>query len=380
MNWLMSKGNESKKWIAQLRDASKRAQAANELIRLGPEAVDALLEAMVGKDIQLADMSAQILVKLGPTSIPRLSDILKTAHPETRLRVAEILGETRHPNAVIPLIDAAHGEFFTVRAMSAEALAKIGDPRAVPVLIELLGDNEPLVRQTAALAVGKFKDPRCLIRLSDVLLEDTQLEVRQAAAQGLAESQLKEAVPYLLDAMDDSFWWYGREGAAKPLLNAILSFGAESVPLLCEYLRHTEGNVRFQSAQLLGQISDPRAIEPLGMAVYDVNNSVGEAAALALARYGAPALGVLDEATRAVESSIRIHALSGLSRIQDDRVLPIIESLIHDPDRNVMKRAIQALAETRNPNAQTVLTPYAEDRSDRERSMLAREALRQLSS
>ena len=106
---------------------------------------------------------------------------------------------------------------------------------------------------------------------------------------------------------------------------------------------------------------------------------MGDAAAEALARYGAPALEVLEEATRAVESPIRMHALSGLSRIQDDRALPIIEDRIHDADRNVMKRAIQALAETRNPNALTVLAPYAEDRSDRERSMLAREAMRQLS-
>lgn len=379
MDWLIGKKDDSKKWIAQLNDPAKRAQAANELIRLGPAAVDGLMEAVIGKDSNLATMAGQLLVKLGATAIPRLSEILASAHPETRQRVADLLGETRHPGAVPPLIEAARGQFFTVRARAASALAKIGDPQTVPLLIELLSDKESSVRESAALAVGKFKDPRCLIRLSDVLLEDPQLEVRQAAAQGLAESRLAQAVPYLLDAMDDAFWWYGREGAAKPLLDAILSFGTDSVLPLCEYLHHTEGNVRKHAAILLGQIGDARAIEPLGMALYDVHNVVGEAAAEALARHGAPALEVLEEATRAVETPIRLHALSGLSRIKDARALPLIENLIHDPDRNVMKRAIQALAETRDPNALQLLGPYAEDRSDRERSMLAREAMRQLS-
>ena len=379
MDWLIGKKDDSKKWIAHLNDPAKRTQAANELMLLGPSAVDGLMEAVVGKDSNLATMAGQLLVKLGATAIPRLSEILASAHPETRQRVADILGETRLPGAVPPLTQAARGEFFTVRARAASALAKIGDPQAVPVLIELLGDKESVVRQAAALAIGKFKDPRCLIRLSDVLLEDPQIEVRQAAAQGLAESRLTQSVPYLLDAMDDSFWWYGREGVAKPLLDAILSFGADSVLPLCEYLRHTEGNVRKHAASLLGQIGDARAIDPLGMALYDVHNPVGEAAAEALARYGAPALEVLEEATRAVESPIRLHALSGLSRIKDTRVLPIIADLIHDADRTVMKQAIQSLADTRNPDALQLLEPYAADRSDRERSMLAREAMRQLS-
>ena len=378
MDWLIGKKDDPKKWIAQLKDPAKQTQAANELLRLGPASVDGLMEAVIGKDFHLAALASQLLVRMGAAAIPRLGEILASAHPETRQRVADILGETRLPGAVPPLTQAARGEFFTVRAKAASALAKIGDPQAVPVLIELLSDKESAVRQAAALAVGKFKDPRCLVRLSDVLLEDPQIEVRQAAAQGLSESRLAQSVPYLLDAMDDSFWWYGRDGAAKPLLDAILSFGADSVLPLCEYLHHTEGNVRFHAAQLLGQIGDPRAIEPLGMALYDVHNVVGEAAAQALARYGAPALGVLEEATRAVESPIRLHALLGLSRIQDERVLPLIAELIHDPDRIVMKQAIQSLADTRNPKALPLLEPFAADRADRERSMLARQAMRTL--
>ena len=117
MDWLIGKKDDSKKWIAHLNDPAKRTQAANELMRLGPSAVDGLMEAVVGKDSNLATMAGQLLVKLGATAIPRLSEILASAHPETRQRVADILGETRHPSAVPPLTQAARRSETTRRAL-----------------------------------------------------------------------------------------------------------------------------------------------------------------------------------------------------------------------------------------------------------------------
>ncbi len=375
MDWLKGKNNEAKKWIAQLNDPAKRAQAANELTRLGPAAVDGLLEALVGKDANLRTLAGGLLVKLGATAIPRLTEILASAHPETRQLVADILGEIRHPGAVPALLQAARGQFFTVRARAATALAKIGDPQAVPVLIELLGDKEPTVRIAAALALGKFKDPSCLLRLTDVLLEDREIEVRQAAAQGLAETRLPQAVPFLIEAMGDSFWWYEREDASGPLLEALEKFGAQAVGPLIGALTDSEGAVRRNAAVLLGRIGDTRAVEALGMTLYDMHYEVGKAAAESLARFGAAALGVLGEALEHPEAGIRLHALSALTKIKDARVLPLIAEVLNDHDRLVQKQAIQSLVELGDPRARAVLEPIAMDRTDRELSMLAREAI-----
>ena len=379
MDWLTGKNNEAKKWIAQLNDPAKRATAANELLRLGPAAVDGLLEALVGKDAGLRTMAGQMLIKMGATAIPRLSEILASAHPETRQLVADILGEIRHPGAVPPLIDAARGQFFTIRSRAATALAKIGDPQAVPVLIDLLGDKEPSVRIAASLAVGKFQDPRCLVRLSDVLLEDPEIEVRQAAAQGLAASQLTQAIPYLIEAMQDSFWWYERDNATGPLLDSIAAFGADAVEPLTGALAHYEGTVRRNAALLLGRLGDTRAVEALGMTLYDMHYEVGRTAAESLAKFGAAALGVLGEALKHPESGIRLHALYALSQIRDARVLPLIAGALDDNDRLVQKQAIQSFADLGNAGALTFLEPIALDRRDRELSMLARDAMKQLS-
>jgi HEAT repeat protein len=377
MDWLTGKKDDSKKWIAQLGDPAKRAQAAQELLRLGPAAVDGLVETLSGKDANLRTMAAQLLVRLGATGIPRLTQLLASAHPATRQGVADILGEIRHPSAVPALLEAARGEYFTVRARAAAALGKIGDAKAVPALIVLLADREPIVRVAAALAVGLFHDPASIIGLSDLLLEDHDIEVRQAAARGLAETRLPQAIPYFIEAMADSFWWYERENAAKPMLDSLEQFGADAVAPLIGALSNTEATVRRSAVIILGHIRDTRAVEPLGMMLYDMHDEVGHAAAESLAGFGAAALEVLSEALEHPEAGIRLHALSALSRIKDARVLPLIMQLLHDPDRLVLKQAIQSLGELGEARALAILAPIADDRTDRELSMLAREAMKQ---
>lgn len=378
MDWITGKRDDSKKLVAQLSDPSKRAAAASELIHQGSAAVDALTDALAGKDASMQTLAGQILIKMGATAIPRLSQHLGTAHPETRQRVADILGEIRHPGALPALTEAARGEYFTVRARAASALARIGDASAVPTLIALLGDDEPEVRIAAALAVGIFRDTSSMIPLSDLLLEDREIEVRQAAAQGLASTRLPEAIPYFIEAMADSFWWYERENAAEPLLASLTKFGADAVELLTEALHHYEATVRRSAAIVLGRIGDTRAVEALGMALYDLHDEVGRAAADSLAGFGAPALDVLSEALSHPEAGIRLRAVSALTRIRDPRVLTLLAGMLHDHDRLVLKQVIQSLGELRAPRAVAALTPIAEDRSDRELSMLAREALKKL--
>jgi HEAT repeat protein len=144
---------------------------------------------------------------------------------------------------------------------------------------------------------------------------------------------------------------------------------------LIQALKHPEGAVRKNAAVLLGMIRDPRAIEPLGMALYDFHVDVGEDAGKALGLYGAASLEIFGEAMHASESSIRIHALTGLGLVHDPRAIELIAHGLRDPDRQVQKRAIFALKVSRHPRALDILTPLAADRNDRELSMLAREAL-----
>ena len=230
----------------------------------------------------------------------------------------------------------------------------------------------------AVKALGKFKQPETFDNMADLLLEDSEIEARQAAAQALGETKHPQAIQYLMIALRDPFWWYEREQAADVLLKAIEGFGEMVVDTLLEALNDSEGTVRRFAARLLGHIQDPRAIQPLGMALYDTHFEVGQAAAESLAGFGPTGLKVLAEALRHPEAWLRQHAIAGLTLSGDKRIVPVILDMLKDPEREVQKQAIRSLGELKDERALPALQAIAIDRRDVEMYKLAREAIEEL--
>ena len=375
MDWLTgSKQGEAKRLITQLADVTKRDRAAQELIRLGTDAVPALIEALQTKDANLFPVYQQILARI-PFATPSLIRTLKTAHPIIRGRVAEIFAINRDRNAVPALLEALQGEYFTVRSRAALALGKIGESNAIRPLLRALKDEEDEVRIAACLALGSFKNPSTFDDITNVLLDDPKIEVRQAAARALGNTQHPDALPYLMEALHDSYWWYEREYAASDLLLAIEKMGVAAVNPLIEALQDKEGTVRKFAAILLGKLGDPRAIEPLGMALYDLHHEVGKVSAESLAQFGVPAVDVLIEALSHPEMWIRIHSITALSRIRDARVMPILLEMLNDPEREVKKQVIESLGNLKDPRALPSLQEIVSNRADRELHTLAKQAI-----
>jgi HEAT repeat protein len=378
MNWLTgSKQGEAKRLITQLGDVTKRERAAQDLIRLGPDAVPALLEALQTRDANLLPLYQQILARI-PAATPLLIKTLKTAHPILRGRVAEIFAINKDRNAAPALLEALQGEYFTVRSRAALALGKIGEPKAIQPLLQALKDTEAEVRIAACLALGSFKDPSTFDDMTNVLLDDPTIEVRQAAARALGNTGHPAALPYLLEALHDSYWWYEREYAASDLLLAIEKMGVTAVDPLIEALQDKEGTVRKFAATLLGKLGDPRAIEPLSMALYDMHHEVGKVSAEALAPFGVPAVDVLAEALSHPEMWIRIHSIDALSKIKDRRVTPLLLEMLNDPEREVKKQVIESLGNLKDPRALPSLQEIVSNRSDRELHTLAKQAIENL--
>ena len=376
MNWLTgSRHGEARKLVNQLKETSKRERAEAELLRLGAEAVPALVEALQSTDPNLLPHYQSVLVQIGTTATPALTHSLLNDHPLIRGRVAEVLAQTRDPQAAPALLEALRGEFYTVRSRAATALGAIGDPVAVAPLLDRLGDAELEVRMAAVQALGKFKLPETFDNMADLLLEDPQIEARQATARALGETKHPQAVQYLMIALRDPFWWYEREQAAEVLLDAIAGFGAPVVDVLLEALSDTEMTVRRYAARLLGRIGDPRAIQPLGMTLYDTHFEVGQAAAESLAGFGPTGLKVLADALHHPEMWLRQHAIFGLTLSGDKRIVPVILEMLNDPERDVQKQAILSLGELKDPRALPALQAIAIDRRDVEMYKLARKAM-----
>jgi HEAT repeat protein len=375
MDWLTgSKQGEAKRLIAQLADVTKRDRAAQDLIRLGPDAIPVLIEALPTKDANLLTLYQQILARI-PSATPLLVKMLKTAHPLLRGRAAEIFSVNRDRNAIPALLEALQGEYFTVRSRAALALGKIGEPKAIQPILRALKDAEDEVRMAACLALGLFKDPSTFDDITNVLLDDPKIEVRQAAARALGNTEHPAALPYLMEALHDSYWWYEREYAASDLLLAIEKMGSTAVKPLTEALQDKEGMVRKFAAALLGKLGDPRAIEPLGMALYDLHHEVGKVSAESLARFGTPAINILVEALNHPEMWIRIHSILALSKIRDGRVTPILLEMLNDPEREVKKQVIESLGTLKDPRAVSSLQEIVSNRADRELHTLAKQVL-----
>ncbi len=375
MDWFTGgKSGEAKKLIAQLSDATKRDRAVQELIRLDAEAVPPLLETLQTPDLNLLATIQQILARI-PSTSPALIKILSTAHPILRGRAVEVLGISKDKSAVPALLDALRGEYFTIRSRAALALGNIGDAKTIPHIIPLLKDREDEVRIAACLALGQFNDPSTFDDITNVLLDDTKIEVRQAAARALGNTKHPKAIPFLMEALRDPFWWYEREQAASDLLSAIENMGAAAVDPLIEALQDKEGAVRKFAVILLGNLKDARAMEPLAMAQYDLYHEVGKTAAAALAELGAPAVPLLTEALSHPEMWIRIHAVHALGRMDDPQFLPILLEMLNDPEREVKKHVIESLGGRKEAAVLSALENIVNNRADRELGAIAKSAL-----
>lgn len=379
MNWLTGgPQGEAKRLIAQLSDSTKRDNAAKELIKLGADAVPPLIDALQTQDAGLVLTCQHILARI-PAATPMLTKTLATTthHPIVRARVAATLGINKEKSAISALLDALDDQYFTVRVSAALALGNIGDAQVIPSLLPLLKDKDGEVRSAACVAIAKFSDPSTFDDITNVLLDDPLIEVRQSAVRALGDTKHPAAVPFLMEALRDSFWWFEREQATADLLDAIEKMGPAVVESLIDALGDKEATVRKYAAIMLGNLSDIRAIEELGMALYDLHHEVGEAAANALVKFGAQAVDILTESLSHPEAAIREHAVIALAKIQDARVVPVLIEMLQDPERNVQKQAIIALGNLKDALARPALQEIAGSRTDRELASLAKQALGQ---
>ncbi len=241
--------------------------------------------------------------------------------------------------------------FSEPRCLAAEALGMIGGKEAVEGLtqvldlydLELLDPQvrlaEETVRNQAARQLAILGDEMAIEPLIRCLKGDHLI----GAAEALATFREKRAMTYIVEMLEDD---YARETAGK----ALLKFGKDAVPSLVETLTRrkytpskNEANSsirrRVEAARLLGEIGDPRAIQPLFKRLEDGEWEVRLYAALSILKIGA---NKKDEVIRVIPEIITgldggdwytrnlcIEALSELNSV----ALPYIESILNE--RNV---------------------------------------------
>ena len=182
-------------------EVSRRADAADALVKMGPEAIDALIQGLSNENPQIREMSVWTLSEiktpaarivpaiissltdpeetiqvvgsvalqgLGEPAVPYLIDALTAPSAEIRLNAAYALGEIGTPlDTIIPaLINRLTDPVWNVRRLVVRALIRIGDP-AVNPLIQALNSPDQDLRRMAERALRDMGTSQTLKAIAD---------------------------------------------------------------------------------------------------------------------------------------------------------------------------------------------------------------------
>ncbi|MEM9192492.1 MAG: HEAT repeat domain-containing protein [Myxococcota bacterium] len=195
-----------------------------------------------------------------------------------------------------------------VRAEAASAAGRIRLADAVPRLLDWLDEQDADVRASAVTALGSIGDDRTVPSLVRTL-GDSNADVRRAAVTALSTIGGPDVIIPLLGRLDD-----------------------------------TDSSVRGDAAEALGRLADPRAVVPLvgrarddvpevRVAVYDALGSLDDPRAL-------PALlqGLRDDA-----EAPQLAAIRATGRLGNDGGVEALENTLRTEDERQSRAAVAAL-------------------------------------
>lgn len=168
--------------VARNMTANIRSDALAALASEGDPDAAALLVAGVNTD---APFDALTMAKMGSQEAAARVINELAASPPNAAALIRVLGSSRRPEAVAPILKYLADLRIDVRVEAAAALGKIGDRRAVSALRPLLDDAYPLVKLQAAAALMLLDDSSGVVVLRG--FEESEFDgVKLAAATAMA--------------------------------------------------------------------------------------------------------------------------------------------------------------------------------------------------
>jgi len=252
--------------------------AVMALGEIGDErAVDTLMTEMKNNEKDYIRSSAAVaLGKIGSEkAVPYLIERLRDTKAAVRSNAALTLGRMGDKSAVAPLIDVlesvkeAEGRRkdtvntnADIRKSVVLALGGIGGTEATEALTGVLNDNEETldVRIAAASALGNIGSPEAVNTLRTVFDNQSMNKgIRNGALLALGKTKNQETAGFFVEKLGDKdFGVSARE--------ALIDMGEPAVDPLIENLKTEDRKVKDETALILIEIGDPKAVEPLILA------------------------------------------------------------------------------------------------------------------
>ena len=150
-----------------------------------PRAIQPLIEALADFDKSVREQATLALSSIGKAAIEQLTAAMKEKKWETRYRAAEALGKIADERVVQPLIKALQDNRDHVRYMAAKGLREIGDSDATEPMVILLKDENRYVRMMAATVLGTIGGKKVNTALRNALESEEDEKVKEAINEAM---------------------------------------------------------------------------------------------------------------------------------------------------------------------------------------------------
>jgi HEAT repeat protein len=147
-----------------------------------PLGIQTLVGLLDSPHAELAAIAAQSLVKLGPEAIAALVPLL--AQPAGRLLAVQALAQIRHSQTIAPLITVIQDPDAQIRSISLEALSTFKHQPLMPMFAHALNDPVAAVRIAGLEGLSlrpQWLEPGMLAQIIDKLWDPNFKVVQQAA-------------------------------------------------------------------------------------------------------------------------------------------------------------------------------------------------------
>lgn len=298
-------------------DYFERQKAAWALVKIGDEAIDALVEALENGEFS-----------------------------DFRYKAAWALGKIGNSRAVEPLCKAMLNDSdYVVREWCAAALEAVGDAGAVPYLVQAMQkDSSKDVRLRASVALRNLGAAEALAEL----LKAPEPETRGMAVTGLAKLKYEAALGGVACLLaDDDAEVRRRCAAFMGEFPGQQVMEHQVVESLARALKDPEATVRTEALKSLGKIRGEEACHLALGALKDEDSSVRLTAVTALGEIGdVAALDTLVEVMFGKdEEEIRAWAAWSLGELGDARAVDHLMKAYKTCPMEVMKKAKASLEE-----------------------------------
>jgi len=219
-------------------------------------------------------------------------------------------------------------------------------------------ENDESVRREAAFSIGKITGPNTD---SKTKIEDSEI------------SESEPSVEDLIDSLKDD-----NLNVQKNSAMALVDIGEPAVKPLIKSLETKKWRARWYAVEILGEIGDKAAVDPLIKLLQDENNGVRSNSIIALVLIGKASVKPLIKALKDGNWQVRWNAAEALGELGDKTAARALIKTLNDENFLVKKTAAASLGNIGDENAVEPLKNLLND-EDIEVSTAALRALNKIS-